>query len=57
VHRQLGCLAGFGAGLSIGIVNGAGVALFNVSPFMMTLGLASIGFGVATGTIRSGKEH
>jgi ribose transport system permease protein len=43
----LGCLAGFGAGLAIGVVNGAGVALFNVSPFMMTLGLASIGFGIA----------
>jgi ribose transport system permease protein len=43
----LGCLAGFGAGLAIGVVNGTGVALFNVSPFMMTLGLASIGFGIA----------
>lgn len=43
----LGVLAGFGAGLAIGIVNGAGVALFNVSPFMMTLGLASVGFGIA----------
>ena len=43
----LGLLAGFGAGLSIGIVNGIGVALFNVSPFMMTLGMASIGFGIA----------
>ena len=43
----LGLLAGFGAGLSIGIVNGVGVALFNVSPFMMTLGMASIGFGIA----------
>lgn len=42
-----GVAAGFGAGLSIGIVNGTGVALFNVSPFMMTLGLASIGFGIA----------
>ncbi len=42
-----GMLAGFLAGLSIGIVNGAGVAFFNVSPFMMTLGLASIGFGIA----------
>jgi ribose transport system permease protein len=28
-------------------VNGVGVAFFNVSPFMMTLGLASIGFGIA----------
>ena len=43
----LGLLAGFAAGLSIGIVNGIGVALFNVSPFMMTLGMASIGFGIA----------
>ena len=52
----LGLLAGFGAGLSIGIVNGVGVALFNVSPFMMTLGMASIGFGIAlymTGECRS----
>jgi ribose transport system permease protein len=42
-----GMLAGFLAGLSIGVVNGVGVAVFNVSPFMMTLGLASIGFGIA----------
>jgi ribose/xylose/arabinose/galactoside ABC-type transport system permease subunit len=42
-----GMLAGFLAGLSIGLVNGIGVALFNVSPFMMTLGLASVGFGIA----------
>jgi ribose/xylose/arabinose/galactoside ABC-type transport system permease subunit len=42
-----GVFAGFGAGLAIGIVNGTGVALFNVSPFMMTLGLASVGFGIA----------
>ena len=43
----LGLLAGFAAGLSIGIVNGIGVALLGVSPFMMTLGMASIGFGIA----------
>jgi ribose transport system permease protein len=43
----LGLLAGFAAGLAIGILNGIGVALFNVSPFMMTLGMASIGFGIA----------
>jgi ribose transport system permease protein len=43
----LGAMAGFGAGLAIGVVNGTGVALFNVSPFMMTLGLASVGFGIA----------
>jgi ribose transport system permease protein len=43
----LGLLGGFAAGVSIGIMNGVGVALFNVSPFMMTLGMASIGFGIA----------
>ena len=43
----LGLLAGFLAGTLIGVVNGIGVSLFNVSPFMMTLGMASVGFGVA----------
>jgi len=42
-----GMFTGFLAGVSVGVVNGIGIALFNVSPFMMTLGLASIGFGVA----------
>ena len=42
-----GMLAGLLAGLSICVVNGLGVAVFSVSPFMMTLGLASIGFGIA----------
>jgi ribose transport system permease protein len=35
------------AGLAIGIVNGFGVAYLGVSPFMMTLGMASVGFGIA----------
>jgi ribose transport system permease protein len=43
----VGMLAGVGAGLLIGIVNGTGVAVFGVSPFMMTLGMASVGFGIA----------
>lgn len=43
----VGMLAGFAAGSAIGVVNGIGVALFNVSPFMMTLGMASVGFGIA----------
>ncbi|MBW3096822.1 ABC transporter permease [Pseudohoeflea coraliihabitans] len=43
----LGCLAGISAGLSIGVMNGIGVAFFKVSPFMMSLGMASVGFGVA----------
>jgi ribose transport system permease protein len=42
-----GILAGLAAGLAIGVVNGIGVSLFNVSPFMMTLGMASVGFGAA----------
>ena len=40
-------LAGVGAGTSVGVVNGIGVAIFNVSPFMMTLGTATISFGIA----------
>ena len=43
----LGMLAGVGAGTLVGVVNGIGVAVFNVSPFMMTLGTAAIGFGIA----------
>ena len=43
----VGILAGLGAGLAIGIVNGLGVALLNISPFMMTLGMGSVGFGIA----------
>ena len=43
----LGMLAGLLAGLAIGACNGVGVAIFNVSPFIMTLGMASVGFGVA----------
>ncbi|MYF87657.1 MAG: ABC transporter permease, partial [Rhodospirillaceae bacterium] len=30
-----------------GVCNGIGVAFFNVSPFMMSLGMASVGFGIA----------
>jgi len=43
----IGLLAGVAAGTAIGIVNGIGVSLFNVSPFMMSLGMASVGFGIA----------
>ena len=43
----LGCLAGIGAGTLVGVVNGIGVAVFGVSPFIMTLGLSSVGFGIA----------
>jgi ribose transport system permease protein len=42
-----GALAGIAAGASIGICNGIGVAVFGVSPFIMTLGMSSVGFGVA----------
>ncbi len=43
----IGVLAGVAAGTAVGVVNGVGVSLFNVSPFMMSLGMASIGFGIA----------
>ena len=43
----VGCAAGFLAGTSIGVFNGIGVALFNVSPFIVSLGMASVGFGIA----------
>ena len=43
----VGCLAGIAAGTLVGVTNGIGVAAFNVSPFMMTLGIASVGFGIA----------
>ncbi len=43
----LGVLAGVAAGAMIGAINGIGVAVFGVSPFMMTLGMASVGFGIA----------
>src|SRR5262249_48896792 len=43
----IGMIAGVIAGLSIGIVNGVGVAVFGVSPFMMTLGMQSVGVGIS----------
>ncbi len=43
----LGSLAGIAAGSLIGLCNGIGVAFFGVSPFMMSLGMTSVGFGVA----------
>jgi ribose transport system permease protein len=49
----LGMLAGVAAGTLVGVVNGIGIAVFNVSPFMMTLGTASISFGLAL-TLTSG---
>lgn len=42
-----GCLAGILAGLLIGLINGIGVAFIGVSPFIVTLGVQSIGFGFA----------
>lgn len=43
----LGFGAGIGAGCAVGVVNGLGIALGRVSPFIMTLGVQSIGFGIA----------
>jgi len=43
----VGCLAGLGAGMVVGLVNACGIALAGVSPFIMTLGVQSIGLGIA----------
>jgi ribose transport system permease protein len=43
----VGIAAGLFVGLVFGLVNGIGVARFKVSPFIMTLGMASIGSGFA----------
>lgn len=43
----LGTLAGFAAALTVGAVNGLGIAQFGVSPFIMTLGVQSVGAGIA----------
>lgn len=44
---SLGCLAGLGAALVVGLINGIGVSFFGVSPFIMTLGMASVASGVS----------
>ena len=44
---MLGILCGIGAGMIIGGVNGVFVSVFEVSPFMVTLGISSVGFGLA----------
>ncbi|GLO72634.1 ABC transporter permease [Phaeobacter inhibens] len=43
----IGACMGFGAAVLIGAVNGIGVAYFEVSPFIMTLGVSSVGAGLA----------
>ena len=42
-----GCLGAMAVALLIGALNGTGVAVFGVSPFIMTLGVQSVGAGVA----------
>ena len=42
-----GCICGLLAGLTVGLINGIGIAFIGVSPFIVTLGLQSIGFGLA----------
>lgn len=42
-----GVLVGVMAGTMIGVVNAIGIAFAGVSPFMMSLGMASVGFGIA----------
>jgi ribose transport system permease protein len=42
-----GCFGAMAVALLIGLTNGTGVAVFGVSPFIMTLGVQSVGAGVA----------
>lgn len=44
---MLGAFMGFAAAIAVGLVNGIGVAYFDVSPFIMTLGVSSVGAGLA----------
>lgn len=43
----IGILVGLGVGVVVGLLNGVAVSLLKVSPFIVTLGTASIGTGVA----------
>src|SRR4051812_3955432 len=43
----VGTPVGFLCGLALGVINGLGVALLGVSPFIVTLGMASVGFCAA----------
>ena len=43
----LGAFMGFAVAIMVGLVNGVGVAYFEVSPFIMTLGVSSVGAGLA----------
>lgn len=43
----LSVLAGIGTGLAVGLFNGIGVAVFKVTPFVMTLGSFSMALGLA----------
>jgi ribose transport system permease protein len=47
LFRSLGVLAGFVAAFAVGALNGLGIAQFGVSPFIMTLGVQSVGAGIA----------
>lgn len=43
----LGLCAGFCAAAVVGLLNGLGISVFGVSPFIMTLGVQSVGAGIA----------
>lgn len=43
----IGIVAGGCTALLVGLINGVGVAYFEVSPFIMTLGVSSVGAGLA----------
>ena len=43
----LGLMSGILVGILVGAINGLGVSLFDVSPFIMTMGVSSTVFGIA----------
>ncbi|MDX5362261.1 MAG: ABC transporter permease [Alphaproteobacteria bacterium] len=43
----LGALGGLAAAAVVGLVNGVGVSVFGVSPFIMTLGVSSVAAGIS----------
>lgn len=44
---MVGSACGLLAGTTVGLINGIGIAFVGVSPFIMTLGVQSVGFGLA----------
>jgi ribose transport system permease protein len=55
VPSPVALLIALGCGLAFGIVNGVGIAVFNIQPFIMTLAMLAVGQGLAL-AITNGAE-